>query len=137
MREPLFACLLVMSAGCATATPRYNVLHPPTPPAVPPTAIAFVANGSGDASNLSDNLWEVITNCSLPFRVSLTRWTNYGGAAQDHNGLRIGCELRRRRLSAFGAAQIVFRVQLDGMAEKTAADISKGNFGAPSGVEPE
>jgi hypothetical protein len=45
----------------------------------------FVANGSGDASNLSDNLWEVITNCGLPFRVSVTRWTTYGGAAQDHN----------------------------------------------------
>jgi pimeloyl-ACP methyl ester carboxylesterase len=50
-----------------------------------PPAMMFVANGSGDATIVTENLGLVIADARLPFRVNTVRWTSYGGRAHDHS----------------------------------------------------
>jgi pimeloyl-ACP methyl ester carboxylesterase len=49
-----------------------------------PPAMLFVANGSGDSNQLTENLKFIIGDARLPFRIDTTRWTCYGGPRQDH-----------------------------------------------------
>jgi pimeloyl-ACP methyl ester carboxylesterase len=106
MRQSLFACLLVMGAGCATATPRHYVLDPPLPPAVPPTAVVFVANGSGDFRTVTANLTDVVVQQRVPLQVETVSWSHgYGRYVIDHvdhanqlaEGQRLACRVAAYR----------------------------------------
>jgi pimeloyl-ACP methyl ester carboxylesterase len=85
MRKPFFACLLIMGVGCATTAPRYDVLHPPLAPAVCPTAVVFVANGSGDFRSVTANLTEVVAEQRVPLQIETVHWSHgYGRYITDH-----------------------------------------------------
>ncbi len=73
------ACLLVTLSGCATAAQRYNERHPPIAPTVPPAAVAFVANGSGDFRTVTANLSQVVAEQRVPLQVETVTWSRGRG----------------------------------------------------------
>src|SRR5262245_44317435 len=83
MRKPLFACLLTV-VGCATAAPRGSL--PPAPaPTLPPTAVVFVANGSGDFRTVTKNLTDVVAETGLPLQIETVAWSHgFGRYVTDH-----------------------------------------------------
>src|SRR4051812_46452722 len=79
MRHPLLACLLVMLAGCAPTARRCCDYTPPGAPAVPPRAVVFVANGSGDYRTVTANLSPVVAEQRLPLQIETVTWSHgYG-----------------------------------------------------------
>ncbi len=101
MRMPLLACLLVV-AGCATTARRENVLPASVLPAVPPTAVLFVANGSGDPRTLTTNVSELVAEKRLPLQIETVTWSHGPGrniadhvdrANQLTEGRRLACQV--------------------------------------------
>jgi pimeloyl-ACP methyl ester carboxylesterase len=85
MRKFLLTCLAPLLAGCAAAAPRPAVCRTAAPPAPPPTAVAFVANGSGDTRTVSTNLRQVVAEAGAPLEVEAFVWTHGAGRVlADH-----------------------------------------------------
>src|SRR5260370_25545311 len=80
------------------------------PPGVYP-GIIFVANGSGDSTQVTENLCEVLSITKWPLRVDTTRWTSFGGPVRDHNdvvrhrtyGMRLACKVLAAQQACPGA----------------------------------
>jgi pimeloyl-ACP methyl ester carboxylesterase len=80
----LVACVVAMVAGCATTPARYDE-RPPVSPTVPPQAVVFVANGSGDFRTVTANLSKVVAEQRLPLQIETATWSHgYGRYVTDH-----------------------------------------------------
>src|SRR5215207_6842039 len=139
MRKPLFACLLVTVAGCASAAPRPNVTHPPMPPAAPAKAVVFVANGSGDFRTVTANLNEVVAGQRVPLQIETVTWSRgFGRYLTDHvdhanqldEGHRLAC-----RVAAYRQAYPGRKVYLIGHSAGCAVVLAATELLPPNSVD--
>jgi pimeloyl-ACP methyl ester carboxylesterase len=98
MRTLLIACCLPLVAGCLSAGARPEVCRTNRPPLPCPTAVVFVANGSGDIRTVTAGLDQVVAESGAPLRIETVLWSHgFGRYLSDHvdhcNQVRQGSRL--------------------------------------------
>ena len=85
MHRLLPCCLVPLLAGCCTACPRPDPYRAASPPAPNASAVAFVADGSGDARTVSVSLAQLAAEAGVPLQVEPVVWSlGYRRVVADH-----------------------------------------------------
>jgi pimeloyl-ACP methyl ester carboxylesterase len=81
MPRPVFACLLLLFAGCALSRQGRNPDSVRSPAA---TGVVFVANGAGDFRVASQRLSALVIETGAPLEIELVDWSRgYGRSVTD------------------------------------------------------
>ena len=105
MKRIIMAAILVLAGSWLAGQDAKAI-----PPCVHP-GIIFVANGSGDSTQVTENLCDVLSVTKWPLKVATTRWSGFGGPSRDHNdvarhrgfGLLMACRIKEAQKACPGA----------------------------------
>jgi pimeloyl-ACP methyl ester carboxylesterase len=136
MRLPFLACLVTLLAGCSAASYRHEVARPMV---CNPTAVVFVANGSGDFRTVSVNLGQVVAEASAPLQIETIAWSHgYGRYVWDHvdhaNHLTEGQRLAER-VAAYSQAYPGRKIHLIGHSAGCAVVLAAAERLPPGSVD--
>jgi pimeloyl-ACP methyl ester carboxylesterase len=139
MPRLLIAGVLPLLTGCLAVGPDpagYRAAY--LPPAAPPAAIVFVANGAGDFRTLTRNLTQVVAETGAPLQIETVLWSRgyrrYMTDQVDHaNHLAQGARLAAQ-ISAYRCAYPNRRIYLIGHSAGCAVVLYAAELQPPDSI---